>query len=187
MARENDVVGVRSSPQPTLLTTLDTQDTSENNRPASRQRMFTADLEGYKSNKEVLMSVKTNFTAMINHHIISMLIAVILALAIVSCRAKEAEMTKPLSLQISGGNTKALTFSNWAFDHMNGSNPVFAGKITYNGGVLNEINVFCFQGGMKSNAYLFFNTNLQPGESAKGELHCAQITTLPEKIVVELN
>ena len=140
------------------------------------------------------MSEEAKLRGLANRLVVGILIALVFALAVASCKAKEADVTgnigeapKPLTLEVQGKNAKALTFGNWTFERMNGNNPVFAGKITYNGGTLTQVNAFCLQDGMKSIAYLIFNTNLKPGESAKGELHCAQITTPPEKIIVELN
>ena len=116
--------------------------------------------------------------------------AFVLPVSAVSCKAREADVgqtPKHVAVELRGKNAKVLTFSNWSFDRMNGNNPVFTGKITYNGGTPSQINAFCLQDGMKSNAYLIFNSDLKPGESAKGELHCSQITTPPEKIIVELD
>ncbi|MDH3976521.1 MAG: hypothetical protein OEV42_19835 [Deltaproteobacteria bacterium] len=124
----------------------------------------------------------------------SVLITVALAVTAASCSSEDRKVAnntgqtpKQMTLEVTGKNAKALTFSNWAFERMNGDNPVFAGKITYNGGMVTKADAFCFQDGMKSIAHLIFNSDLKPGESAKGEIHCAQIRNPPVEIVIELN
>jgi len=102
-------------------------------------------------------------------------------------QGKNASDSAPLKLIVHGDKATALKFENWTFERMNGDNPVYSGKITYISGTADAINASCYQDGMKSLAHLIFDTNIKHGESAKGELHCAQIRSQPDSAILEIN